>query len=126
MFCQATDVAPDQTMLVTIEIMLAQQVGDLVPRTGIQQDATQHRLLCLDRVGRQLKRFELWIGYGGREVLHDVAANFGKRILHFPDDKKGLSPALFLNYLTALDYCSACTVTVTLATTSGCKAIVIA
>ena len=59
-------------MLEAVKITLADQVGDLVPRRGIQQDAAQHRLLRLDGMRRELDRLKLGIGNRNGKVLHDA------------------------------------------------------
>jgi hypothetical protein len=46
----------------TIEIGLADHVGDLVPRGIVEQQAADYRLLRLNRVGRQLDEFNLGVG----------------------------------------------------------------
>ena len=59
MFRQSPNIAEDKAMFRAIKIGLTQQIGNFVPRTGIQQDATQHRLFRLNRMGRQFDRLKL-------------------------------------------------------------------
>jgi hypothetical protein len=63
-------------VLVAIEILLADDVGDLVEGAVVQQQAAQHRLLGLDRVRRHAKREDLGVR-PGRRRFGDPGQGFG-------------------------------------------------
>ena len=71
-------------MRVAVEIVGAEDVGDPIRRAVVEQQAAEHRLLGLDRMGRNLERFELAIvghaeGFGLAEGTAILAA--GRRAL---------------------------------------------
>ena len=62
---QARNALEDQTVVEAIEIRFRQEIGNAVPGGVVQQQATEHRLLGLDRMRRNLETVELGVG-GGR------------------------------------------------------------
>ena len=59
---QLGDVAEDAAVVVAVEILGRDQVGDLVEGLVVEQQAAQQRLLGLDRMRRHLQREQLGIG----------------------------------------------------------------
>ena len=59
---QLGDVAIDATVVVAIKVRLVHQVGDALPGLVVEQDATDQRLLGLQRMRRQLDLGELRVG----------------------------------------------------------------
>ncbi len=63
------DVRVDEPMRVAVEIGVGDDVADLVRRLVVEQETAQHRLLRLERMGRELQTVELEIvGHGRRDV----------------------------------------------------------
>ena len=58
---EAADRPEDVLMVLPIEIVGADQVGDAIPRGVVEQQSAEHRLLRLDRVRRQTYGRELRI-----------------------------------------------------------------
>ena len=58
---QARDVAPDAAVVVAVEVLAGDQVGDLVERLVVEQQRAEQRLLRLHRVRRQPEGYELRI-----------------------------------------------------------------
>jgi len=59
------DRAPQQAVVVAVEIGLVDDVADAIPRRVAEQQPAENRLLGLDRVRRQAQRFDLGVA-GGR------------------------------------------------------------
>ncbi|MNI52311.1 hypothetical protein D3C73_1070780 [compost metagenome] len=59
---QTGDVVPDQPVVVAVEVLFDQHVGNTVPRGVVQQQTAQHRLLRLDGMGGNAQVFKLGIG----------------------------------------------------------------
>ena len=70
---QPDDVRIDQPVRLAVEIGLAERIADAVGSFVVEQQAAQHRLLRLDRVRRQLQRFDFAI------VGHRCGKNAGDR-----------------------------------------------
>src|SRR5262245_18334986 len=54
--------APDAAVIVAVEVLRRDQVGDAVERLVVDQQRAEQRLLGLDRMRRQVERDELLIG----------------------------------------------------------------
>src|SRR5690606_33293787 len=73
---QALHLLPDQPVLVAIEVVLPDDVGDLVEGAVVEQQAADHRLFRLDRVRRHPQRQDLGIRLGRRRFGH-LGQGFG-------------------------------------------------
>jgi hypothetical protein len=58
---QLADMLEDDSVVVTVEVALREEVGDAVPCRIVEQQAAQHRLLGFDRMRRDFQRLELGI-----------------------------------------------------------------
>jgi hypothetical protein len=72
---QLADVVEDQPVVVAVEIVLVDEIGDAIPGGIVQQQPPEHRLFGLDGVRRHLEGIEL--GIGGRVHGAIIAALLG-------------------------------------------------
>src|SRR6266851_2076397 len=71
---QSGNVAEDAAVVVPIEIAVGHDVADLVEGAVVDQEAPEHRLLCVDRMRRNLEIQQLGFGGGLRyELGHESA-----------------------------------------------------
>ena len=59
MLDELPDVLEDEPVIGPVEIVLAEQVGDLVPRGVVEEQPAQHGLLGLERLRRDPRRLDL-------------------------------------------------------------------
>ncbi len=64
LFAHAHDLAENQPVLKTIEVILSDQIGNLVQRGRFQHQTAQYRLLGFYRMGRQLDLVDLRVRIG--------------------------------------------------------------
>jgi hypothetical protein len=67
-------VLEDHPVVIAVEIVLVDEIGDPVPRRVIEQETAEYRLLGFDRMGRYAERIELGIGTGihGRDYNRSI------------------------------------------------------
>src|SRR6185503_8584223 len=69
---QPRDMAPDAAMVVAVEVLPRDDVGDPVEGLVVEQQRAEQRLLRLDRVRWNLQRNELCVGgFRARDGLND-------------------------------------------------------
>jgi hypothetical protein len=68
---QLDDVVIDQPMVAAVEIGLGEQIGDAIPGRVVEQQAAEHGLLRLHRVGRHLDQIDLAVLQAGGESHSD-------------------------------------------------------
>jgi len=71
---QSGNVAEDAAVVVPVEIAVGHDVADPVEGAVVDQEAPEHRLLCVDRMRRNLEIQQLGIGGGLRYGLGHESA----------------------------------------------------